>query len=322
MSAETKVEGLERRAAKIKPTISIIGAGRMGTALALAFHSHGYQIDAVVARHKAQARRAAKLFSPHTLALTNTQLDQLPASDFLLITTPDDVIESVAEQLAATLVSWKMKGADQSKRQRVVLHASGALSSDALRSLKRAGCAVGSLHPLVSVSDPAHGARSLSSAFFCIEGDARAQRAARALVRALRARSFTVSTKDKALYHAAAVMTSGHVTALFDVATEMLARCGLTAARAREVFLPLLQSTLENLYLSDPARALTGTFARADVATVHRHITALRGKGMRDALAVYRLLGLRSLKLAKTAGANSTALKEIEKLLESWETRA
>jgi len=315
LTAKTKVKKPNRHARPLKPTISIIGAGRMGTALAIALSSRGYKIEAVVARHLAHARRAAELTGTQTLTLTHTQLKSLPASDILFITTPDDAIESTAEQLAAMKGSAKTKSASQEKSARVVLHASGALSSDVLQSLKRAGCQTGSLHPLVSVSDPIHGAQSLSSAFFCIEGDRRAQSIARLLVRALGAKSFSINTKDKALYHASAVMASGHVTALFDIAAEMLARCGLTTARAREVLLPLLRSTLENLYLSDPAHALTGTFARADTATVRRHLAALNAKETKEALAAYRLLGLHSLKLAKAAGASASALKEIEKLL-------
>jgi predicted short-subunit dehydrogenase-like oxidoreductase (DUF2520 family) len=85
------------------------------------------------------------------------------------------------------------------------------------------------------------------------------------------------------------------------------------------VLLPLLRSTFENLVGSDAARALTGTFARADSATVRRHLRALRSARMTDALAAYALLGERSLRLAKQAGANSDALKEIAKMLKSNE---
>ncbi|HEX8921389.1 MAG TPA: DUF2520 domain-containing protein, partial [Pyrinomonadaceae bacterium] len=131
----------------------------------------------------------------------------------------------------------------------------------------------------------------------------------------LGAQSFSISADNKALYHAAAVMTSGHTTALFDIAVEMLSRCGLTQTRARAVLLPLLRSTLENLYATDPAHALTGTFARADTATVRRHLDALISQGMQDVLAAYTLLGQRSLRLAKTAGAGSDALKEIAQVL-------
>lgn len=323
MSAKVKVKNAARRARpQLKPTISIIGAGRMGTTLALALSSRGYKIEAVTARHLTHARRAAELMGVQTLALTKNQLDRLPPSNILLITTPDDAIETAAAQLAAMIERAKMKNAGKPRPARVALHASGALSSDVLRSLKRAGYATGSLHPLVSVSDPVHGAESLSRAFFCIEGDPRARSLARSLVRSLGAKSFSISTKDKALYHAAAVMASGHVTALFDVALEMLARCGLTTGRGRAVLLPLLRSTLENLSFSDPAHALTGTFARADAATVRRHLAALHSQEMKDALALYRLLGLRSLKLAKAAGANASALREIERLLKIREESA
>jgi predicted short-subunit dehydrogenase-like oxidoreductase (DUF2520 family) len=292
-----------------RPTVSIIGAGRLGTALARALATQGYTIEAVVAGTSRHAKRAAKLVGTNPLALASTELDQLPTSDILFITTPDDAINDVAAQIAAAIKLGGMKR--ESRRTRTALHASGALSSAALESLRDTGFATGSLHPLVSVSDPLQGALNLRSAFFCVEGDAAAVRVALRIVRALGAQSFSISAKDKALYHAAAVMASGHTTALFDLATEMLVRCGLTKARARAVFLPLLKSTLENLYTTDPAHALTGTYARADTATVRRHLSALRSQKMTDALLAYLTLGKHSLRLARAAGANPAALKEI-----------
>lgn len=316
--AGKRAKGKNGRVGKRKATVSIIGAGRLGTALARALSSHGYRIEAVVARRKARARACAELIDAQPLVLTSAQLDQLPASDILFITTPDDAIESVALQLAAMMKSRGMKwkgGGEQGRRKRTALHASGALSSDILRGLRGAGFTTGSMHPLISVSDPVHGAESLRRAFFCIEGESAAKQVARSLVDALGAESFSINTKDKALYHAAAVMASGHMTALFDLATEMLTHCGLTARRARRVLIPLLRSTLENLYTSDPAHALTGTFARADTSTVRRHLEAINSSEMRDALAAYTLLGLRSLQLAKRAGASSDALEEIALIL-------
>lgn len=293
----------------------------MGTALARALSSNGYEIDAMVALHKQRARRAAELAgAPHALILTNKQLAELPKSDILFITTPDDAIESTAAQLAA---NWKSRAASGNSRRpyaRTILHASGALSSEVLQTLSDVGFATGSMHPLLSVNDAAHGADGLASAFFCIEGDERAQRVARSLVRALGAKSFSINAGDKALYHAAAVMASGQVTALLDIAIEMLMHCGLKEKRARALLLPLLKSALENLYANNPAHALTGTFARADTSTVRRHLSALNSKKMTDALAAYRLLGLRSLRLAKEAGAGLEALKEIKQLLTTEDT--
>ena len=290
-------------------TVSIIGAGRLGTALSLSLANRGYTIEAIVARHAARARRAVLLSGTRALALTSKQLSRLPASDLLFITTPDDAIATTAAQLAATI--------HEPQRGRTALHASGALSSEVLSELRDAGFATGSLHPLVSVSDPVQGALSLSTAFYCVEGDPTASRIARKVVRDLGAQSFSVRQQDKALYHAAAVMASGHLTALLDISTGMLMRCGLTEKRARAVLLPLVRSTVENLAKSAPAHALTGTFARADMATMRRHLEAIRSQPDDEALAAYVLLGARSLKLAHQRGVDKKSLKEMTRVLRS-----
>jgi predicted short-subunit dehydrogenase-like oxidoreductase (DUF2520 family) len=158
-------------------------------------------------------------------------------------------------------------------------------------------------------------------AFYCVEGDAGAVRAARRVVRDLGGESFRVESRHKPLYHAAAVMTAGHVTALFDVALDTLERCGLTGRRAQAVLLPLLRSVVENLASRTPAQSLTGSFARADVETVRKHLRALGGLEGSDALAVYRLLGEHSLGLAERAGADAEAVEKIRRELISGRNR-
>ena len=111
--------------------------------------------------------------------------------------------------------------------------------------------------------------------------------------------SFSINSAEKPLYHAAAVMTAGHVTALFDVALEMLVACGLTRKTAHQILQPLLASTVHNLETKDPAEALTGTFSRGDVETVKRHLAALKEHKLADALELYCKLGRRSIKLTK-----------------------
>jgi len=298
------------RPKKSKPSVSVIGSGRLGTALAIALSSSGYPIQAVVARRRTIARKAAVLVSRHTLALKASELDLLPASRIVFLTTPDDEIANTAQRLADSQ-RISLKGS-------IVLHTSGALSSDVLEPLSAIGFQVGSLHPLVSVSDPRTGPTNLQGAFYCIEGDAAATRVARAIVRDLKGRSFSIYSSNKPLYHAAAVMASGHVVALFDLATEMLVQCGLDPGKARRVLRPLLESTVNNLLTSDPATALTGTFARGDLATVHRHLSAFGRHGLLVALNVYRALGVHALVLTKKNGVDPQILDKISKALESF----
>jgi predicted short-subunit dehydrogenase-like oxidoreductase (DUF2520 family) len=274
-----------------KPTVSIIGSGRLGTALAKALAASHYEIQALVSRRIAHARRAATLVGSATIALSEAELQRLPASKIILITTPDGEIQKTADRIASL---------ETSPRGRTVLHTSGALAaSEVLAPLAAAGFATGSLHPLVSISEPQTGAGKLRGAFFCVEGDAAANRVARSIVKDLQGHSFHIASNSKPLYHAAAVMASGHVTALVSLATDMLVQCGLDEKTARRVLLPLLESTVANLSASEPAAALTGTFARGDLVTVRRHLRALSNERLTEALNAYKLLGRRSLELAK-----------------------
>jgi len=298
------------RPKKSKPSVSIIGSGRLGTALAIALSASGYPIQAVVARRATTARKAATLVGRHTLALKVNELDLLPASTVVLLTTPDDEIVDTAQRLAGARRSL-VKGS-------IALHTSGALSSDVLEPLAGIGFHVGSLHPLVSVSDPGTGPANLRGAFYCIEGDVAAARVARAIVRDLKGRSFFIRARSKPLYHAAAVMASGHVVALFDLAAEMLAQCGLDPREAQRVLRPLLKSTVTNLLTADPASAMTGPFARGDSATVQRHLTVLRGPGLLVALHVYRALGVHALEMTKKHGVDAQILDKIRRALESF----
>lgn len=296
------------RSQKRKPTVSIVGAGRLGLALALALSDSGYSLVALVARRRQKAEKAAAVLGKKSgvVALAADQFSELPATDLVLISTPDDVIAEVAVSLATL---------EAGGRRRVVLHTSGALSSMVLAPLAAKGFETGSLHPLASVTDPTAGAQSLHGAFFCIEGTAKAKALAKAIVLDLGGRSFAIKPENKTLYHAAALTASPQLTALFDVAIELLTNCGLSRKQAQEVFMPLLESTVNNLRTATPQQALTGTFARGDAETVKRHLEAFSSGDLADALQIYKLLGQHSLQLAKQNGLNPKRAAEIEGLL-------
>src|SRR5262245_34237457 len=282
-------------------SISIIGAGRVGTALGIALSRSGYEVKLVVTRRAGHARRAARLIHRGTVGLSASELRRLSPntrglltqSSVIVIATPDDEIATVAVEIATGL---KRKGF--SGRPKVALHTSGALPAKVLEPMRPLGFSVGSFHPLISISDSKTGAEWLTRAFFSVEGDAAAVRAAKRMARDLGGRAFVVTRDAKALYHAAALMSSPNLTALIDISLEMLSRCGLTANQSRKVLLPLIRSTLDNLETQNPSQALTGTFKRGDVATVRRHLEAISNEGLFDALEAYVLLGRRSLKLA------------------------
>ena len=282
---------------KEKSSVSIIGTGRLGTTLAVALAAKGYSIRSVVARRVQNARKAARLLDDGVQVLAAKQVKALIDADLFLITVPDDQIAGVTRELSEI-------NADQKK---TALHTSGALSREVLAPLRQKGWHTGSIHPLMSVSAAGNG--SLRGAFWSVEGDRTALSLGKEIVRDLEGKSFSIRSEDKPLYHAAAVMVSGNVTALFDVALEMLGECGLDRKTARAVLLPLIASTVRSLETKTPEEALTGTFSRGDVETVERHLAAMRSPEVKN---LYRILGERSLEIA---GLNKDLARRMRRAL-------
>src|SRR5205085_8999039 len=114
MAAATKPTGIRRTRDRSKTkdgrrlNITIIGAGRLGTALGRALQRAGHRIELVVANHLSHSRRAATLIGGGVLAVSASGLwskkaarDRLLRSNVILISTPDDVLSRVAQQISS-----------------------------------------------------------------------------------------------------------------------------------------------------------------------------------------------------------------------------
>jgi predicted short-subunit dehydrogenase-like oxidoreductase (DUF2520 family) len=283
--------------------ISIIGAGRVGQTIGRLAREAGYEVGEVVCRSRrsaAAARRFIGAGEPQEASRA-----RLSAADLLLIATGDD---HISDAVGTVLGSVAALG------RPVALHTSGALSSDVLGPLRAAGLATGSCHPLQTFESPRRALALVEKTYFCIEGEARAVRAARRLARDIGARHFEIPTRKKALYHAAAVMASGGVVALVSRSLEMLADCGLTEAESKRVLLPLVEGTVANVREIGAARALTGPVRRGDAGTVARNIGAVTKFDSGWAIA-YIILAEQAVALAEQAGTDKKRLAELRRLL-------
>ncbi|MEQ1644041.1 MAG: DUF2520 domain-containing protein, partial [Pyrinomonadaceae bacterium] len=92
---------------------------------------------------------------------------------------------------------------------------------------------------------------------------------------------------------------------------EMMTKVGLSAEQSKEILMPLVLSTVNNLNEQDTAAALTGTFARADIETFTRHLTSLNDNVSDELLEIYLLLGERSLELAARQGVNADRIDRL-----------
>jgi len=281
-------------------TVTIVGIGRVGGAFAIALSRAGFEVTHLVSKNTEAARhfRSNLLGNPVVCSLSELQILE---SDILFVTTQDSQIHPVAKRLAVI----------PAPHAGIAFHASGALASLELSPLAEAGWRTGSLHPLVSISDPKRGAESLNGTYFAVEGEKHAVRSATEIVKALGGKPFEIRTDQKVLYHAAAVVACGHLVALIETSQRMLSRCGVDRETSQKVLIPLIESTVTNLRENSPAEALTGPFARADVATVRRHLQKIEEIADEDVDGVYRLLGLISTDISASKGADPAKIQAI-----------
>ena len=284
-------------------TVSIIGPGRLGGALAIALFKAGYSIDRLVYRGREPSRSLVEKIGGSAGIIRFDEVSALD-SDVVVITTQDTYLGSVAESIATKIRSGS-----------VLLHTSGALSSQVLSPAARLGAVTGSMHPLVSVSDSFLSAAGFAGAFFCLEGDETAINVAERMVRSVGGTPFSIDTNKKPLYHAAAVLASGHIVALFSAAARTLSNSGVGERKADEILLPLVKSTLENLSNQSIAAALTGPFARADLEAVVRHVAAFDSAGLEDEKRIYLEIGLEALRLAEAGGVDGSSAARIRKFI-------
>jgi predicted short-subunit dehydrogenase-like oxidoreductase (DUF2520 family) len=247
-----------------KPQVAIVGAGNLGTAIALALREAGYAIETVIARSRGESLRTAQRLARLVGARASTDLSAVRA-ELIWLCVPDAAIARAARSLAEK-IEWK---------GRVAFHSSGALTSDALAVLRSRGAAVASVHPLMTFvrgSQP-----SLAGVSFAVEGDARAVRLGRRMVEDLGGHAYSIRKKDKAAYHACGTFASPLFTALLATTEQVAALAGVNRKAAKERMIPILRQTLANYAAFGAAGAFSGPLVRGDVDTVKEHLRVLRG---------------------------------------------
>lgn len=261
----------------LQQSLTLVGPGRAGRALARSWRAAGGLLGDVIGRDRASAERGVREIpggNPRALAEAGSDCD------ILVLAVPDDAITPVARALAGRVSC------------RVAFHLSGALSSEALRVLARAGVSTGSLHPLRAFTGAA--GESWRDALVAIEGEEEAAQSAAALASAIGARTQRISSEGKALYHAAATLAAGGTVALLSLAARAWVAAGFPEPEARAALAELAVGAASAAGEQRFDEAFTGAVARRDIGTIRAHREALRGSP--EALQVYALLAEEALR--------------------------
>ncbi|MGI2335251.1 MAG: Rossmann-like and DUF2520 domain-containing protein [Dehalogenimonas sp.] len=279
--------------------IGFIGAGKMGTALALSLTRAGYTVTGVASRSLDSAQAlSAKLQS--AAAYENPQ-SVADGADLILITTPDSAITEVAEAL-------------ELRPGQMVCHISAATPLEALSQTTIKGAVTGVFHPLLSAGSCGKTAVP-PGITFAVEAAEPLLSILRTMAAKLSGKIIELAGPDRVLYHASAILASNYLVTLVDRAAGLWQGFA-TKEQAVTALLPLIRGTIDNIGDIGIPECLTGPISRGDVETVRRHMTALADIAP-DTMDVYRTMGLATIPVALARGSiNNTKASELNELLE------
>ncbi|MFC1897370.1 Rossmann-like and DUF2520 domain-containing protein [Chloroflexota bacterium] len=282
--------------------LGFIGAGTVGTALAVRLNNNDYQVVAASSRSQTSAKKLAQAVS--TCQAFNNNQDVADAAELIFITTPDDAIASVVAK-----VEWH--------RGQSVIHCSGADSTDVLEPAKKLGAKVGAFHPLQTFASVKQAIENIPGSTFAVEAEKPLLHTLQHMATALNGQWIELKASDKIAYHAAAVIACNYLVTLVKLATDLWQSFNIPPSQATQALLPLIRGTIHNIDTVGIPQCLTGPLARGDIETIKKHQDALQ-KIAPALLSTYRELGLQTIPIALAKGQiNQHQAEELQAILSS-----
>lgn len=213
----------------------------------------------------------------------------IAATDFVLLSVPDDALRQLVAGLAET-GAWRAG--------QLVAHTSGAQGIGVLDPAAARGVLALALHPVMTFAGRPEDVDRVLGATFGVTAPDELRPVAESLVVEMGGEPVWVPESARPLYHAALSIGSNHLVTLVNDALSLLDGAGV--ASSEQLLAPLLSASLDNvLRLRDAA--LTGPVARGDLETLRRHRRALT-EAAPELLPSYLAMARRTAERAHAAG--------------------
>jgi predicted short-subunit dehydrogenase-like oxidoreductase (DUF2520 family) len=284
--------------------VGVVGAGRVGTAVAVLLQRAGHRVVGVSGRGPTRERATTYLPGVPLMA-AETVAEQ---AELVIIGVPDDRIAETVEVIAS---------AGGFRPGQWAAHLSGALRLDVLVRAQQSGAGRLGIHPLQTVPDVAGALERIPGSTIAVTADSEAGFAlAEGLARDLQGESFRLEDELRPLYHAAAVFASNYLVAGTAIAEKLFSAAGLTdPVRA---MLALQRATLDNIARLGPEDALTGPAVRGDAGTISMNLEAL-SQALPAAVPAYVAMATAALDVATDAGRLPADRRAaVEEVLQRW----
>jgi len=283
--------------------IGIIGAGKVGIAIAHVLKMKGFEIATVADVTGEKALNMARQYLGDSVSYTDNNMEVIGTCDIVAITTQDGVIRDVVKEIHEK--TERLDG-------KLFFHTSGAHPSSILKPLDEKGAILGSLHPLQTFPDVDSAIRVLPSTYIFIEGDERALRTLEALGKGIGHAVIPIDGKNKVYYHLCAVFVCNLLCSLLYASEKIMEKIDIPL----EPFFPIINATLQNIEAKGPLLSLTGPIVRGDSGTVEGHIDALKNMNLHK--QIYKALSLVALDMVKERKIHSQeTLDALQRILET-----
>jgi predicted short-subunit dehydrogenase-like oxidoreductase (DUF2520 family) len=289
-----------------QPSVTIIGTGALGAALAKALHENNYSITSLFNRRFRKAEALSREVETQYCSEFPESTQEL--GSIVFITVRDSEIKNVAQNLGR--ITDDFTGY-------TIVHCSGSKAADVLRPVQTKGARIAAFHPLQTFTHGS-GARDFRNIYFDVEADEETLNLLNDLANSLGAQTIEISAEAKPYLHAAAVIASNYLVTLLNLSGKTAGLGGLDSDEALQALLPLVKNTLQNVESKGTFKALTGPIKRGDAETVRLHLDLLSGN--KNLLNVYKKLGLETLNIAvKGELISHQKQREINELLKDYE---
>lgn len=279
-----------------QPTISIIGKGAVGTALADRCTAKGIEVRFVrtqgspLQRSRSQEQQSQES-PPHTHqphasptehsmeSWLNALTELKPHQHWVILTVPDDVVLPTVDRIQSTWQSITQKSI--SSVMDAIVHTSGVRSSEDFQYFQGQEVLTASMHPIQtfhkSVNEKGQPQRALeqvnpfASINITLEGEkSMVSMLARFCQDILDAQPLKVTRTQKQQIHAAAVLASNCLFPNLSLASTFLQDAGLSPTLLE----PLASQTVK-VALHQGLAAISGPVARLDRQTIRRNMDVL-----------------------------------------------
>jgi predicted short-subunit dehydrogenase-like oxidoreductase (DUF2520 family) len=242
---------MANKGSDISKTAILIGAGNVATHLGKSLADNGIKILQVYSKTKTSSHHLANILNTEGISAFGKISSE---ADFYIIAVKDGLIAEIAERLPET--------------NGIVLHTSGSISMDALKSHNNYGV----LYPLQTFSKAKPGIAFSKIPILIEAKNPETLLETKKLASLLSSRVEQVSSPDRLRIHLAAVFACNFTNYMYQVAETILKEKGLDFS----LLLPLIEETLEKVKMVSPAEAQTGPAVRGDNKTMEAHLALLK----------------------------------------------